>query len=301
MLLATLESTVINLICDNLIDTCLNESVLMPELPEVETTKRGITPFLNQQTVDHIVVRQAKLRWPIPENLNEQISGSAIVNIERRAKYLLIHFAHGVVLVHLGMSGSLRVFEADQLPEAGKHDHVDLVLKNGTTLRYHDPRRFGAWLWYSGALEHHPLLNQLGPEPLSDDFDAAYLQDALSKQKRAIKLALMDNHVVVGVGNIYANEALFRSGILPTRAANQVNATEINALVEHIKEVLTQAIAAGGSTLRDFVNSDGKSGYFQQQYFVYGREHQACLRCDGSIHKIVIGQRSSFYCPHCQH
>lgn len=272
----------------------------MPELPEVETTRRGVAPYLNNQIVDHVDIRIGKLRWAIPADLNEKIGGCEIEKVERRAKYLLIHFAHGVVLVHLGMSGSLRVFEKDQIPEVGKHDHVDMVLRNGTLLRYHDPRRFGAWLWYSGALEHHPLLNKLGPEPLLPEFDSAYLQDALKKQKRAIKLALMDNHVVVGVGNIYANEALFRCGILPTRPANEVSSDQIEQLVLEIKEVLTQAIAAGGSTLRDFVNSDGKSGYFQQQYFVYGRDNEACHRCAALIHKIVIGQRSSFYCPICQ-
>lgn len=273
----------------------------MPELPEVETTRRGIAPYLQDQTISHVVVRQSKLRWAIPDDLNQQIASCNIVSVERRAKYLLIHLPHGVIMVHLGMSGSLRVFEDGAAPEAGKHDHVDLVLQNGTVLRYHDPRRFGAWLWFSGAIETHALLSKLGPEPLENEFTAEYLQDALKNQKRAIKLALMDNHVVVGVGNIYANEALFATGILPTTAAKELSFEQCQRLVTEIKAVLTRAIAAGGSTLRDFVNSDGKSGYFQQQYFVYGRDGQACHQCGELIEKTILGQRSSFYCPHCQH
>lgn len=273
----------------------------MPELPEVETTCRGIAPFLEQQTIAHITVRQPKLRWMIPADISEQAASCNIVRIGRRAKYLLIELAHGVILVHLGMSGSLRVFEPEALPDAGKHDHVDLVLQNGTVLRYHDPRRFGAWLWFSGAVETHPLLSKLGPEPLENSFDAAYLQDALKHQKRAIKLALMDNHVVVGVGNIYANEALFHSQLLPTTPANQLNSSDCERLVAQIKSVLNKAIAAGGSTLRDFVNSNGQSGYFQQQYSVYGRTGERCHDCGSLIEKIVLGQRASFYCPHCQH
>ena len=273
----------------------------MPELPEVETTRNGIAPFTEGQTIDHVVVRQSKLRWPIPEDLNQHIAACKIVSVSRRAKYLLIHLPHGVIMVHLGMSGSLRVFEADLAPEAGKHDHVDLVLQNGTVLRYHDPRRFGAWLWFSGAVETHPLICKLGPEPLEEAFSAEYLQAALSTQKRALKLALMDNHVVVGVGNIYANEVLFCCKLLPTTMAKDVTAEQCQTLVNEIKSVLTLAIAAGGSTLRDFVNSDGKSGYFQQQYFVYGRDGEACHECGEPICKSILGQRSSFYCPHCQH
>lgn len=273
----------------------------MPELPEVETTRLGITPHLQHQTINHVTVRQGKLRWPIPTDLNEQVAGCEITHLSRRAKYLLLHLPHGIIIIHLGMSGSLRIFEAEQVPEAGKHDHVDLVLQNGTVLRYHDPRRFGAWLWFSGAIETHHLLSKLGPEPLEATFDADYLQDALKNQKRAIKLALMDNHVVVGVGNIYANEALFKSHILPTAVAKEVTLEQCQTLVAEIKTVLTKSIAAGGSTLRDFVNSDGKSGYFQQQYFVYGRDGETCHDCGELIEKMVLGQRSSFYCPHCQH
>ena len=278
----------------------------MPELPEVEVTRMGIAPHVEGRTIERMVVRQPQLRWRIEPALIKHLKNAQIMQTARRGKYLALFCActdgvRGVLLIHLGMSGSLRVFEADALPEAGKHDHVDLVLQNGTVLRYHDPRRFGAWLWFSGAVETHQLIEKLGPEPLEDAFTTEYLQAALSTQKRALKLALMDNHIVVGVGNIYANETLFRCKLLPTTVARDVTLEQCQALVNEIKAVLTQAIAAGGSTLRDFVNSDGKSGYFQQQYFVYGRDGEACHECGEPIAKAVIGQRSSFYCPHCQH
>ncbi|OSI11557.1 bifunctional DNA-formamidopyrimidine glycosylase/DNA-(apurinic or apyrimidinic site) lyase [Neisseria zoodegmatis] len=274
----------------------------MPELPEVETTLRGIRSHIENQTVADVVVRQAKLRLPVTPDLAGILHAQKVLSCTRRAKYLLIHFPAGILLIHLGMSGSLRIFTAEHplIEHAGKHDHVDIRFENGTVLRYHDPRRFGMVVWFAGAAEHHPLLTSLGPEPLESGFDAAYLHAKLSTQKRAVKLALMDNAVVVGVGNIYANESLFKSGISPKRPANRVSEEECAKLVDNIRAVLMRAIETGGSTLRDFVDSEGKSGYFQQEYTVYGRHNQACVKCGGLIHKETIGQRGTFYCPNCQ-
>ncbi|MBF0803613.1 MULTISPECIES: bifunctional DNA-formamidopyrimidine glycosylase/DNA-(apurinic or apyrimidinic site) lyase [unclassified Neisseria] len=274
----------------------------MPELPEVETTLRGIAPHINGQTVASAAVRQPKLRFPVTPGLAEVLSGQTVQGCTRRAKYLLVHFPAGLLLVHLGMSGSLRVFTADdaRIAGPGKHDHLDITFANGTVLRYHDPRRFGMVLWFAGAAEHHPLLAALGPEPLSGAFDAAYLYGKLRTQKRAVKTALMDNAVVVGVGNIYANESLFKAGISPKRPACTISRKECAKLVDAIRTVLQRAIAAGGSTLRDFVDSDGKSGYFQQEYTVYGRHNQPCLQCGSLILKETLGQRGTFYCGNCQ-
>ena len=271
----------------------------MPELPEVETTLRGIAPHILRQTVSAVTIRQPKLRWQIPPALPETLRGLVVRECRRRAKYLLIRFDTGVLLIHLGMSGSLRIWQGNA-PAAGKHDHVDIAFANGTLLRYHDPRRFGAILWLAGAAEHHNLLKDLGVEPLSDDFTADYLFQALQKRGSPIKTALMDNKIVVGVGNIYANEALFAAGILPTRRADRVSAEECRRLVAEIRSVLQRALKAGGSSLRDFLHSDGQSGYFQQQYQVYGREGEPCRQCGTPIARQTIGQRSSFYCPQCQ-
>lgn len=242
----------------------------MPELPEVETTLRGITPHIQGKKVADVVLRQTRLRWQVNPQLAEILKGQEVLSCHRRAKYLIIGFETGTLLIHLGMSGSLRIFTCGdaRIEHPDKHDHVDMVFADGTVLRYRDPRRFGAISWHEGIAEHHPLLEKLGPEPLSDDFSADYLYQKFKTQKRAVKLALMDNAVVVGVGNIYANESLFRSGILPHRPANKIKKKECAALVEMIKTVLQRAIETGGSTLRDFVNSDGKSGYFQQEYTV---------------------------------
>lgn len=240
-----------------------------------------------------------------------------ILSCQRRAKYLLLQCSTGSLLIHLGMSGSLRVFQA-QAPAPSKHDHVDIIFKNGTLLRYRDPRRFGAILWFTKTpslshnssktsntlsdedISHIPLLAHLGPEPLEQEFTGNYLYKKLKTQSRAIKLALMDNTIVVGVGNIYANESLFLAGILPTRPANTLNKKEYNKLVMMIKKVLLRAIEVGGSTLKDFVDSEGKSGYFQQEYYVYGRHSVPCKICTTTIQKTVIGQRGTFFCPHCQ-
>lgn len=273
----------------------------MPELPEVETTKNGISPHIIHKTVHEVIVRQPKLRWMIPADLAEKLCNETVLSVERRAKYLLIQFATGTLIIHLGMSGSLRIHLPTDISDSKKHDHVEWKFNDGTIMRYHDPRRFGAVLWYEGAIDFHPLLEKLGPEPLSEDFNAAYLYSKLQKQKRMIKVALIDNHMVVGVGNIYANEALFMSSILPTRTCQNIDMSECELLVNNIKTVLQAAIKAGGSTLRDFVNSDGTSGYFQQQYYVYGKNGQSCQICNDLISNQKIAQRSSFYCPTCQH
>ena len=270
----------------------------MPELPEVETTLRGIAPHLTGQRVADVAIRHPHLRWPIPKNLARLLRGQTIHALRRRAKYLLLEFDHGTLILHLGMSGSLRILPVGT--HANKHDHFDLMLDNGKLLRLRDPRRFGAVLWHQGDIDEHPLLRELGPEPLGDDFDAAYLYRATRKRSAAIKLVIMDNHVVVGVGNIYANEALFRAGIRPTLAANKLRKPRCAKLVETIRQTLRDAIKQGGSTLRDFVNSDGEPGYFQQHYWVYGRTGEPCRRCSTPIRQIRQGQRSSFYCPTCQ-
>ncbi|POA98867.1 formamidopyrimidine-DNA glycosylase [Chromobacterium sinusclupearum] len=269
----------------------------MPELPEVETTRRGVEPHLAGRTLRGAVVRNPSLRWPVPPDLAERLAGETVLAVRRRAKYLLLECQSGTLLIHLGMSGSLRVM-ASGAP-AQKHDHVDLLL-DGQLLRYRDPRRFGAMLWHVGPIELHPLLKDLGPEPLSDAFDGAVLFKAIRRRSSAIKLAIMDNHVVVGVGNIYANESLFYAGIAPTRPANSLKRAECDLLAAEIRAVLRRAIDAGGSTLRDFVDSEGKPGYFQQNYMVYDRQEAPCRRCGTPIRHIRQGQRSSYYCPLCQ-
>lgn len=271
----------------------------MPELPEVETTLRGIAPHIQNQTIAHATVRQPKLRWAVPADLSARLQGETVYQCTRRAKYLLIQCDTGVLIVHLGMSGSLRIWH-DNAPEPSKHDHVDFVFDDGTVLRYHDPRRFGAILWFAGVAEHHDLLKNLGVEPLSDDFTPQYLLAKLQGKNRAIKLMLMDNAVVVGVGNIYANESLFQAALLPNRPAKSLNLQDCENLVVAIKQILQRAIETGGSTLRDFVDSNGKSGYFQQEYKVYGRAGESCLKCGAIIEKSVLGQRGTFYCPNCQ-
>lgn len=270
----------------------------MPELPEVETILRGLAPHLSGQRIVGVTIRHPHLRWPIPDYLPHLLGGLTIRAITRRAKYLLLDCGSGTLILHLGMSGSLRVLPADTAIE--KHDHFDLLLANGLLMRLRDPRRFGAVLWHEGDPMQHPLLVHLGPEPLQEYFDADYLFRATRKRSAAIKLIIMDNHVVVGVGNIYANEALFRAGIRPQMIAAKLSKPRCVRLVQAIQETLTDAIALGGSSLRDFVNSDGEPGYFQQHYWVYGRAGLPCHACGSSIKQIKQGQRSSFYCPMCQ-
>ena len=268
----------------------------MPELPEVEVSRLGISPWLLNQTINKIIVRDKRLRWPVPDEIF-LAEGKTIVNIRRRAKYLLIGVGDGEIILHLGMSGKLRVIDAD-FPTI-KHDHIDIVLGNGKCLRFNDPRRFGACLWQPKG-ETHTLLSKLGPEPLTDDFDAERLV-ALSKGKKSpVKTFIMDNDVVVGVGNIYANEALFMSGIDPRRAAGRVSAKRYALLTAAIKEVLAKAIEQGGTTLKDFAQSDGNPGYFAQHLRVYGRARKECEVCSTEIKSVVIGQRNTFYCPNCQ-
>jgi len=316
----------------------------MPELPEVETTLRGLAPHLTGQVVAEAIIRNTQLRWPIPRELPELLCGHTIRALQRRAKYLLVRFDHGTLILHLGMSGSLRILTgkpapslltlmeplANRLssqaskslvisrkrargtpsrcasssfitvPPADKHEHFDLVLANGEVMRLRDPRRFGAVLWHGGEVGEHPLLAKLGPEPLLDGFDAEHLYRATRGKTAAIKLVIMDSHVVVGVGNIYANEALFRASIKPQLAAGKVSRARCERLVTEIRATLREAIKLGGSSLRDYVDSDGKQGYFQQHYWVYGRAHEACRKCGGAIRLLKQGQRSSFYCPVCQ-
>jgi formamidopyrimidine-DNA glycosylase len=268
----------------------------MPELPEVEVTRLGIAPGLSGRRVTAVIARTPKLRYPIPAELPALLCDSVLQSVSRRAKYLLLDFGHGRLLLHLGMSGSLRLLPATTPPE--KHDHLDIVFGQ-TVLRLRDPRRFGAALWLSGE-ESHALLDVLGPEPLSDTFTAKWLHAALRKRGTAIKPTLMDGHLVVGIGNIYASESLFRARISPKTPANKVSLQRLERLVPEIKATLEAAIAKGGSTLRDFIHSDGSSGYFQQEYFVYGRDGLPCHVCRASIKRLVQGQRATFYCKKCQ-
>jgi formamidopyrimidine-DNA glycosylase len=270
----------------------------MPELPEVEITRRGLATHLTGLTITDAVIRNGKLRWPIPKSLPKLLRGQVIVSLKRRAKYLLMDCGSGTLILHLGMSGSLRILPVGTPAE--KHDHFDLVLSNGTLMRLRDPRRFGAVLWHSGDVHNHPLLAALGPEPLENDFNARYLYQATRGRKVSIKQCIMDNHVVVGVGNIYANEALFRAGIKPQLAAGKLSLPRCAKLAEEIRATLSEAIKQGGSSLRDFVNTSGQPGYFQQHYWVYGRTGEPCRRCGTIIKQIRQGQRSSFYCGTCQ-
>jgi formamidopyrimidine-DNA glycosylase len=270
----------------------------MPELPEVETTRRGIEPHVRGQRVERVIVRQPRLRWPIPPELSELLAGRAIEYVERRGKYLLVKFEHGTVLIHLGMSGSLRILPVGQA--VGKHDHVDIELGSGQALRYTDPRRFGAMLWHEGDVSAHPLLAELGPEPLTDEFDGAYLFERSRGRSAPVKAFLMDSHVVVGVGNIYANEALFSAGIRPDRAAGKVSRARYDLLADEVKRVLARSIKQGGTTLRDFVGGDGNPGYFKQQLNVYGRGGEACQACGTALREIRLAQRSTVFCRQCQ-
>ncbi|MDT8429331.1 MAG: bifunctional DNA-formamidopyrimidine glycosylase/DNA-(apurinic or apyrimidinic site) lyase [Pseudomonadales bacterium] len=275
----------------------------MPELPEVETTRRGIAPHLLGQTILAVTVRQRSLRWPVPTELNQNLRSRSIDAIARRGKYLLLYISsdgnnHSGLLIHLGMSGSLRIV-ASGTP-AARHDHVDFLLGSGQTLRYTDPRRFGCILWCDQSPAEHPLLSQLGPEPLTPSFSAEYLHRHSRGRSTAIKSFIMDSHVVVGVGNIYANEALFLSGIHPARAAGRISAARYARLHGNIQTILDSAIAQGGTTLRDFVGGDGKPGYFRQSLLVYGRKGQSCTRCLAILKEIRINQRSTVFCPTCQ-
>ncbi|RJX72402.1 bifunctional DNA-formamidopyrimidine glycosylase/DNA-(apurinic or apyrimidinic site) lyase [Vibrio sinensis] len=268
----------------------------MPELPEVEVSRMGITPHLVGETIQSLTFRTPKLRWDIPQQL-KQLEHQVIRRISRRAKYLIIETDVGSAIVHLGMSGSLRILDADLT--AGKHDHVDIKLTNGKILRYNDPRRFGAWLWCAPG-ENHAVLNNIGPEPLTDEFNAEYMFARAQGKRVTVKQFIMDNKIVVGVGNIYACESLFSAGINPTRAAGQISLVEWLRLVDEIKRVLAKAIQQGGTTLKDFAQADGKPGYFAQELLVYGRAGKPCTICGELIEEQKIGQRNTFFCSQCQ-
>ncbi len=269
----------------------------MPELPEVETSRRGIEPHIVDTRVTRVIIRNRRLRWPVPKTVDRNLPGSSISSVTRRAKYLLINTSNGTAILHLGMSGSVFVVNHDT--PAGVHDHVDIDFDSGKTLRFRDPRRFGSLHWSKTPLQHK-LLISLGPEPLGDEFDARYLWEQARGRRVSIKQFIMDAHIVVGVGNIYASEALYRAGINPRRAAGRVALQRYDTLVTAIKEVLSSAIKAGGTTLRDFYGGDGEAGYFQQKLEAYGREGAPCRQCDTPISAIVQGQRSTFYCRKCQ-
>lgn len=272
-------------------------TLLVPELPEVETTRRGLEPHLVGRRVLALDVRQPRLRWPLPRELIEALPGQRIEAIERRAKYLLVHTEPGSALLHLGMSGSLRVLPPGT--PVGPHDHVDWRLDSGHVLRYTDPRRFGSQLWQPRG-ETHALLTGLGPEPLSEAFDGDRLWARSRGRKAAVKLFLMDQAIVVGVGNIYASEALFAAGIDPRRAAGAVSRDRYARLAGDVKRILAHAIVRGGTTLRDFISPDGLPGYFEQELFVYGRGGEPCRVCGAPIRAVVLGQRSTFFCVRCQ-
>ncbi len=270
----------------------------MPELPEVEVCRLGISPHILNQAVTEVIVRHKQLRWPIPDEVNELV-GHKVNAVERRSKYLLIKFSHGTLLLHLGMSGTIRV--VDRQVAVKKHDHFELIFSDGKILRLNDPRRFGAVLWFEQHLDHQGILTKLGPEPLSDDFYPGYLFSKAKNRKVPIKTFLMNNQIVVGVGNIYANEALFLAGILPTTLAGDLNEQRLNQLTEIIKQVLAAAITQGGTTLKDFTQADGKPGYFAQQLLVYGRAGKPCVNCATPLEEIRQSNRSSVFCPSCQH
>jgi len=271
----------------------------MPELPEVETTRRGVAPLAVGRRVEAMRVYDHRLRWPVPASLPRRIAGRTIDSLDRRSKYLLFRFSDETLLLHFGMTGSLRAFTGPP-PERRAHDHVDIVLDSGVTLRYHDPRRFGAILWLPHPAEAHPLLARLGPEPFDSACDAEYLWGATRSRSAAIKLVLMDNHFIVGAGNIYANESLFRAGIRPTTPANRLSRPRLAKLLCEVRATLSAAIAKGGSTLRDYVDSRGEPGYFQLEYFVYGRQGLPCRVCGAAIRQIRQGGRATFYCRACQ-
>jgi len=270
----------------------------MPELPEVVVTLQGVLPYILGKKISHVTIRNGNLRWPVPKDLSVILNNRKLESGRQRSKYMLFRFPHGHMMIHLGMSGNLRVLPDDSLPE--KHDHVDIFFDNKVLLRYSDPRRFGSILWVEGNPEEHKLLRNLGPEPFSAEFDASRLYSLSRGKVISVKQFLMDNKNVVGVGNIYANEALFLGGINPKKAAGRISFPAYGALVFNIIEVLSSAIEQGGTTLQDFSGNDGKSGYFKQELYVYGRGGKPCLKCTSLLREIRLGQRSSVYCSTCQ-
>ena len=270
----------------------------MPELPEVETTRRGIEPHIHHHVIDDLIVRNRALRWPVPKHLRTTVGGQRIQAVERRGKYILLRLETGTVIIHLGMSGSLRLCAPDS--PVRKHDHVDFILDNSLSLRLHDPRRFGAVLWTSRDPEQHKLLSSLGPEPLLDNFNAARLYESTRKRSASIKSVIMNSHIVVGVGNIYACESLFMAGINPKRKAGTLSMARCEKLVAAIKRVLNDSITQGGTTLRDYIRENGQPGYFALKLRVYGKAGEPCPQCGKPIRQIKQQQRSTFYCTQCQ-
>lgn len=270
----------------------------MPELPEVETTCRGITPHILNESVLKVIIRAPKLRWPIPKSIAKLLPKQKVISIERRAKYILIKFKIGTLIIHLGMSGRLQIL-SKQTP-AQKHDHVDIIFSNGVCMRYTDPRRFGCILWTIDSPMEHKLLCNLGPEPFTKEFTGKYLYKLSQKRAIPVKNFIMDNKIVVGAGNIYANEALFAAKLDPRSPAKTISEVQYTLLVKHIKRILKKSIAKGGTTLKDFRDTSGKPGYFSQSLLVYGRNGEACVDCETQIEIVQIGQRSTFFCPSCQ-
>jgi formamidopyrimidine-DNA glycosylase len=269
----------------------------MPELPEVETSRRGISPYLAGQRIEAIAIRERRLRWPIDAEVDQRLQGTVVESVGRRAKYLLLNTGAGSAIIHLGMSGSVFIIERDT--PAGVHDHFDIELASGKALRFRDPRRFGSLHWADNPQQHW-LLRNLGPEPLDEDFSGQWLWERSRKRRVAVKQFIMNANIVVGVGNIYASESLFLAGINPRRAAGRIARHRYDGLAESIRFVLARAIEAGGTTLRDFYGGDGEAGYFQQELNVYGREGEPCENCKRPITAVVQGQRSTYYCRACQ-
>ncbi len=270
----------------------------MPELPEVETICNGIRPQLQHKTIHNVVVRESQLRWKIPDNFTASVIGLTIDSISRRGKYCLLNTTLGSIILHLGMSGSLRI--VNQQTPVMRHDHVDFIFDNETILRFNDPRKFGAVLWGEGDVYQHKLLNTLGPEPLTINFNGEYLYQQAIKRRKAIKSFIMDGHIVVGVGNIYASESLFAARLHPLQAAGKISLIKYQTLATEIKKVLQRAIQQGGTTLKDFVDAQGKPGYFSQSLQVYGRTGKPCYQCQTPIEQLTIAQRASYFCPTCQ-
>lgn len=273
----------------------------MPELPEVETTRRGIIDKTEQQQINKVIIRNPNLRWPVDLTLTDLLPKQIIHTVGRRGKYLLLETAIGTLMIHLGMSGTLRVVPHNTA--LIKHDHFDIELSNGFTLRLNDPRRFGSVLWHAqtdGPLETHKLLSQLGPEPLADTFNGDYLYEKSRNRKVAIKSFIMNSHIVVGAGNIYANESLFLSGIHPQKMASKLTKKQCHLLADNIKSVIAKAITQGGTTLKDFLSPDGKPGYFKQELNVYDQAGKPCKVCSTPIERIVLNQRAAYFCPNCQ-
>ena len=269
----------------------------MPELPEVETIRRGLEPLITRQFISDVKVRERRLRWPVTRNLAGLLRGQQILQLGRRAKYLLIKTSSGTLLVHLGMSGSL--FYLPSVSQPTTHDHIDISFRGGSCLRFNDPRRFGS-IHFTTQPKLHRLLTKLGPEPLGKDFSTEYLTHVSRSRRVAIKNHLMNGQIIAGLGNIYATEALFRAGIHPARPAGRISAARFSRLVQAIREILNEAIRSGGTTLKDFVGGDGRPGFFQQSLSVYGRSGDPCFTCGVPIKRITQGQRSSYYCPRCQ-